>query len=61
MGYHPDWLFSALNAAGMWDLGEFLDETQLEVSDEEEDDGHDAKSHVVLPQAPGGGIHSLLL
>lgn len=57
----PHWLFSAPMAAGTWALGEFPDETQLEVSDGEEDDHHDAKSHVVLPQPPGGVIHALLL
>lgn len=58
---YPDWPFSAPTAAGTWALGEFPDETQLEVSDGEEDDSHDAKSHVVLPQAPGGVIHALFL
>lgn len=61
IAYHPHWLFCAPMAAGTWALGELPDETQLEIRDGEEDDSHDAKSHVVLPQPPGGVIHALLL
>ncbi len=34
-------------------LGEFLDEAQLEVSNDEEDEGHDSQSQMILPQTPG--------
>lgn len=42
-------------------LGELPDEAQFEVSDGEEDGGHDGQSQVVLPETPGGVIHTLLL
>ncbi len=34
-------------------LGEFIDEAQLEVSDDEEDESHDSQSQMILPQTPG--------
>ncbi len=34
-------------------LGEFPDEAQLEVSDDEEDESHDSQSQMILPQTPG--------
>ncbi len=40
-------------------LGEFLDEAQLEVSDDEEDEGHDSQSQMILPQTPGWVINAL--
>ncbi len=40
-------------------LGEFPDEAQLEVSDDEEDEGHDSQSQMILPQTPGWVIDAL--
>ncbi len=40
-------------------LGEFLDEAQLEVSNDEEDEGHDSQSQMILPQTPGWIIDAL--
>jgi len=34
-------------------LCEFLDEAQLEVSNYQENEGHDCQSQVILPQTPG--------
>lgn len=34
-------------------LGELLDESELQICDDEEDDHHDSQSHVILPQTPG--------
>lgn len=42
-------------------LCEFLDEAQLEVSDDQEDEGHDSQSQVILPQTPGWIIDALIL
>lgn len=42
-------------------LGELPDEAQFEIRDGKEAEGHDDQSHVVLPKAPGGVIHALLL
>lgn len=39
-------------------LGEFLDVPQFQVGDEEKQEHHGGQSHVVLPQAPGGGLYS---
>lgn len=39
-------------------LGELLNVSQFQVSDEEENEHHGGQSHVVLPQAPGGGLDS---
>ena len=44
----------------MLNLGELPDEAQFEVSDGQEAGDHDAQGHVVLPEAPGGAIHTLL-
>lgn len=40
-------------------LGELRDESQFEVSDGQEADGHDAQCHVVLPESPRGEIYTL--
>ncbi len=42
-------------------LGEFLDEAQLEVSDDEEDESHDSQSQMILPQTPGWVIDALFI
>ncbi len=40
-------------------LGEFIDEAQLEVSNDEEDESHDSQSQMILPQTPGWVIDAL--
>lgn len=41
--------------------GELLDKAQFEVRDAQEAAGHDDQCDMVLPEAPGGVIHTLLL
>lgn len=40
-------------------LRELWDESQFEVSDGQEADGHDDQRHVVLPETPSGEIDTL--
>lgn len=40
-------------------LRELPDESQFEVSDDQEADGHDDQPHVVLPETPSGEINTL--
>lgn len=40
-------------------LRELRDESQFEVSDGQEADGHDDQCHVVLPETPSGEIDTL--
>lgn len=40
-------------------LRELGDESQFEVSDGQEADGHDDQCHVVLPETPSGEIDTL--
>lgn len=42
------------------DLGELPDESQFEVSDGQEANGHDAQRHMVLPETPSGEIYTLI-
>lgn len=42
------------------ELGELPDESQFEVSDGQETEGHDAQGHMVLPESPSGEIYTLL-
>lgn len=45
----------------LWKIsGKLPDKTQLEVGDGQEANHHDAQSHMVLPEAPGAEVHTLL-
>lgn len=39
-------------------LSKFFDVSEFQIGDNKEYESHDSKSHVVLPQAPGGVLYS---